>query len=332
MRKTLKYIICISIISLIGICSIKAETTAKYKLQDGKDQNFWIEIDKSKYVALENEGFVQYEAVDNNGNLIYLYTVNSDTAHVKKDKWWSTLYACKNTDYNYPPSIVGLFFMEQEMAIFPSSMESLYEPADYNGWNGFWAAMTMGDITDCVTIVVQDIPQEDQISFCRTYTNYAREINSLAQKYMSDPKIQYRNEYKEKLELIKSSCNRATQSADYNDACLDVCLKAEDDYEYWEDIFYGSKTKGNCGLSGRIITWILNIIRWVKYLLPVAVIILGILDFMKAMGSNKSDVMKQSQKRFVKRLIAAALVFLIPLLIQFVLIKLGFKYDGCGIF
>ena len=73
-------------------------------------------------------------------------------------------------------------------------------------------------------------------------------------------------------------------------------------------------------------------LRWIKYLLPVVVIILGILDFIKAIGADKEDEMKKAQGSFVRRLIAAALVFLIPLILEFVLDKMGFGYDTCGLF
>ena len=59
---------------------------------------------------------------------------------------------------------------------------------------------------------------------------------------------------------------------------------------------------------------------------------MGILDFIKAIVADKDDEMKKVQGRFVKRLIAAALVFIIPLIIEFVLTKMGFDYNDCGLF
>ena len=66
--------------------------------------------------------------------------------------------------------------------------------------------------------------------------------------------------------------------------------------------------------------------------MPVLVIVLGILDFIKAIGADKEDEMKKAQKNFIIRLIAAALVFIIPLILEFILIKMGFGYDSCGLF
>ena len=90
--------------------------------------------------------------------------------------------------------------------------------------------------------------------------------------------------------------------------------------------------KGECGFSGRLIAWILNILSWIKYIIPVVVILFGIIDFIKATGSEKDDAMKKAQANFVKRLIAAALIFLVPSIIEFILPKFGFDYNSCGIF
>ena len=61
------------------------------------------------------------------------------------------------------------------------------------------------------------------------------------------------------------------------------------------------------------------------------VILLGIIDFIKAIVSEKDDEMKKAQGHFVKRLIAAALIFIIPFIIEFILNKMGFAANGCGI-
>lgn len=93
-----------------------------------------------------------------------------------------------------------------------------------------------------------------------------------------------------------------------------------------------SGDSGECGFSARLLVWISNILRWIKYILPVIVIVMGIVDFIKAIAADKDDEMKKAQGAFVKRLIAAALVFIIPLIIEFILDKMGFGYNDCGLF
>lgn len=86
------------------------------------------------------------------------------------------------------------------------------------------------------------------------------------------------------------------------------------------------------------VNWFLNLI---KYGGAVLVIILGSVDFLKATVSDEDGASKKAFQRLTKRLIAAALLFLLPLLIQFLfttvnnpLIEIpGFNVDKptCGI-
>ena len=143
---------------------------------------------------------------------------------------------------------------------------------------------------------------------------------------------------------LKEFCSQSTggrglfiydSATDQNipDMCLQNCLKLNDNLnnlkkQYGIDVSPGLN---ECNFSARLIVWINNIVRWIKYILPVIVIILGILDFMKAVGSDKEDDMKKAQGKFMKRLIAAALVFIVPLILEFILTKMGFGYGTCGI-
>jgi len=136
---------------------------------------------------------------------------------------------------------------------------------------------------------------------------------------------------------IKAQCRSILEGYNYEGGeaeCVDACLNIKDtldEYKAGTDLAeeYNS---GQCGFSARLLVWINNILRWVKYILPVLVIILSILNFIKAIGADKDDEMKKAQKKFIIRLIAAALVFLIPLIIEFILNKMGFGYDSCGLF
>ena len=53
---------------------------------------------------------------------------------------------------------------------------------------------------------------------------------------------------------------------------------------------------------------------------------------MKAMGADKEDEMKKAQGRFVKRLIAALIVFLIPSMLNFIftsLVSIDVDFASC---
>lgn len=142
---------------------------------------------------------------------------------------------------------------------------------------------------------------------------------------------------KEKEDIVKNYCKSILKEQDYDGGneqqCLEACLENVNELVKAKiDAGILSYDSGDCGFSARLLVWLNNIFRWIKYILPVLVIILGILDFIKAIGSDKEDEMKKAQKRFIIRLIAAALVFIVPLILEFILTKMGFAYDSCSLF
>ncbi|MEG2321919.1 MAG: hypothetical protein RSB71_00305 [Bacilli bacterium] len=63
----------------------------------------------------------------------------------------------------------------------------------------------------------------------------------------------------------------------------------------------------------RIITLIIDVI---KIAVPVLLIIFGMLDLGKAVMAQKEDEIKKGQQTFIKRLIAAAIVFFVVFVVQ----------------
>lgn len=60
------------------------------------------------------------------------------------------------------------------------------------------------------------------------------------------------------------------------------------------------------------------IVDLLKIGIPVLLIVLGMLDFGKAVMSQKEDEIKKNQTLFVKRLISAALVFFVFIIVELV--------------
>ena len=149
-------------------------------------------------------------------------------------------------------------------------------------------------------------------------------------------KIKTATELNKTEQSIKDQCRLLLQNLNYAGGeapCIDACLKIKDtlnDYKKGTDLWDNGTSTSTCGFSSRLFVWINNIMKWIKYILPVLVIVLGILDFIKAIVANKEDDMKKAQNNFVKRLIAAALAFLVPLIISFILEKMGFTPEACG--
>ena len=56
----------------------------------------------------------------------------------------------------------------------------------------------------------------------------------------------------------------------------------------------------------------------IKIAIPILLVILGMLDLWKAVAASKEDEIKKGQQMFVKRIVAAVLVFLVTLIVQIV--------------
>ncbi len=170
------------------------------------------------------------------------------------------------------------------------------------------------------------------------------EYMQIVQKYSACTDLYCKSEKSSKLveleDNIKSQCKAMLQSYDYSAGqkhCIDDCVKIKDildSYKEGTDLVSDSSSSspGACGFSARLVAWIILIVRWIRYIIPILVIVLGILDFIKAVGTDKDDEMKKAQKHFIIRLIAAALIFVIPYILEFIITRFGFAYEDCGLF
>lgn len=78
--------------------------------------------------------------------------------------------------------------------------------------------------------------------------------------------------------------------------------------------------------------WLLQkILNYIKIIGPTLALILGIIDFIQAIVSSDEENMKKVQVKFMKRIIAAILLFFIPIITTILLDVFGFISDGCGI-
>lgn len=123
---------------------------------------------------------------------------------------------------------------------------------------------------------------------------------------------------------LKNLCISYSSSFSYNDAddeaksCMKACNALNDEID---DKCSVEPPKGAyCGTFGNdMINWIIKIFKYVRYGLPAILIILSVMDFIKAITQEDDSKMKDAQKRFIHRLIAIALLFVIPFLLNFVL-------------
>lgn len=62
-----------------------------------------------------------------------------------------------------------------------------------------------------------------------------------------------------------------------------------------------------------------DIMRIIRIIVPLLLIVLGMTDFLRATFSDNEDNMKKDRERFIKRIIAAIIVFIVPIFVHLVL-------------
>ncbi len=157
----------------------------------------------------------------------------------------------------------------------------------------------------------------ERFSKCNNYSNVEQQ---------NQCKTQADNDFENSLRDYSTYCNQVYSSCNWNDIALEKCIETDKQITKLKKEF-GIKG-AECGVSSQLIKWLANIFKWVKYIAPVLAIILGMLDFIKSIASQSDDDMKKAQGKFVKRLIAAALLFIIPFIIEFVLDKFNIVSDN----
>ena len=71
-----------------------------------------------------------------------------------------------------------------------------------------------------------------------------------------------------------------------------------------------------------------NIIKIIKLGVPIVLVLIGMIEFGKAVYANKEDEMKKVQNDFIKRLIAGAAVFLMITMVQLLMTILDRNSDS----
>ena len=72
------------------------------------------------------------------------------------------------------------------------------------------------------------------------------------------------------------------------------------------------------------------ILGYIRIIVPILVIVLGILDLAKAVIASKEDEMKKAQSTFIKRVFIGVVVFFIPLLVNLIMDLADIVWEGMG--
>ena len=175
-------------------------------------------------------------------------------------------------------------------------------------------------------------------AICLLYDELRDELSDILAEYKAasgiNDKTKVLNKYNKRKDVFNYFCKSTLANMDYADGtCVAQCIQGNHELAQLEMEAGMRKPleEIKCNVGESILTMVYNVLKWAKYVAPAIVIILSILDFIRAMASQSDDEMKKVQGKFVKRLIIAALLFLLPLIINFLLKTFGMYSSKCDI-
>jgi len=158
---------------------------------------------------------------------------------------------------------------------------------------------------------------------CLTYSSSIKVLQKAKDKFGTcDNNSDFTYEYDRLYSLCEAFRSTSTYASDDDDSisaksCMTACSNLKDDVA---EICNRKYSDVKCGSLGqKVIKWMYKIIRMFRYSVPVILIILSVLDYIKAIGNDSDDEMKKATSKFFQRLIVAAIIFTIPFILEFIL-------------
>lgn len=154
---------------------------------------------------------------------------------------------------------------------------------------------------------------------CLTYTSYITAIEYASKTAGCENNQEFNRLYQD----LKELCDYFRETQSYSEdgsskakKCSKACSNFKDDIS---DICKLSSTSGCNSLGPKVVKWIYKVIKWLRYIIPAIIIILVILEYIKALASDDEKAMKDATNHMFLRLVIATLIFILPFILDFVL-------------
>ena len=105
---------------------------------------------------------------------------------------------------------------------------------------------------------------------------------------------------------------------------------------YIDPLSFPSKSFDDCnailGTEDYSLGWLIKkFLLYFKVLIPIVVLALSVVEFVKAIIVNDDDTLKKAQKRLIIRLVIAIVLFLVPTIVDLLLDVFGFTASNCNL-
>ena len=113
--------------------------------------------------------------------------------------------------------------------------------------------------------------------------------------------------------------NNSETDTDGSNGMIDIGPGAE--FQSCDDLF------GN----GKTISLLRDVFKAITIVTPILIIVLSIMDFVKAVAASDEKAIKEAQSKLIKRLIIAVLIFFLPTVLNILFNLLGNAFGICGV-
>lgn len=335
MKKGYYYFIFMFICTFFYITSVSADGTKTCYYNDGKGNEGQFSYVKT------NDGYEfgnQYAIYDGLRSTNWSYRKDENTQDVLA---WSG-YTIKEyfSKGQCAPYLIyfkanGLFTGDDSTEIFPGDPYILqYDYTNYYSKKDWDNNDTLNliplvdtkenELNKFSTLLGQNINEIKELlnGDCKNGNKSTQCINKFVTIRSSADSI--KDKYNRLLELGKISSSDKEYSL-YNNDYLKLLEQAKNLYSDKDDNKDNAMDLSGCIIdkgTQSIIDWIMNLVRIGGVIL---LVVLGMLDFVKAAASGEQEEMKKSKSKFVKRLIACVVLFFVPIIVDILvgLVNLG---------
>lgn len=98
-----------------------------------------------------------------------------------------------------------------------------------------------------------------------------------------------------------------------------------------EETYGGASADCNGIFGGKFGEFLKMILNLIKFAVPILIIGLSIIDFIKAIAAQDDKDLKNAANKLTKRMIIGVIIFLLPTLIEFILKLADINSGTCGI-
>lgn len=163
---------------------------------------------------------------------------------------------------------------------------------------------------------------------CKTVSSSAIEEGAICTNYNLSVDVDYNEKVKPQLDTLADQAIEKMKKDRGGTSSGDVPSPSK---EYEKPDFSGVSREGGCVIMGDDLSNLLGeIYKWARGGCAAVIVILGVLDFLKATASDDPATLKKSGSTFVKRILVLAVFILLPYLLDFILdLLLGADFETC---